>query len=335
MPRELRRVEFVRKHFAENVKMRDALRRRAGAHRRHEALPEFGIDVLSRIDAKAVDAVLIDPIAENLDEAAHHARVFGHHIVEAAEVPHGRTLAVKRRVAAVVIIDRVVQPFGNLDVLLPRRHERRVGIVGAREFREVLLGLVGRGIAEESSIDLLARDSAAPRVGIVRTRAVRTGAHRALSVVDDVRRVIDHDIQVQLHAAGMNGLREGVHVRVGAEMRIDVRKIGDPVAVIAGGLVARRSLHRSILEDWGEPYRGRAERLNVVQTRNEALQISAVIKAFGSRIESRDQPSALETAAIIGRIAILEPVGQEEINDFIGRRPLAIIRRRLRTWFAP
>jgi hypothetical protein len=143
--------------------------------------------------------------------------------------------------------------------------------------------------------------------------------------------VIDHDIQVQLHAAGMNGLREGMHVRVGAEMRIDVRKIGDPVAVIAGGLVARRALHRFILEDWGEPYRGRAKPLNVVQARNEALQIAAVIEAFGSRIESCDQPSALETAAVIGRIAILEPVGQEEINDFVGRRAFAIIRRRLRT----
>ena len=146
----------------------------------------------------------------------------------------------KRRVAAVVIVDRVVQPLGNLDVLLPGRHERRIGVVGAREFREVLLGLVRRGIAEEAPIDLLARDSAAPRVGIVRTRAVRTGARRALAVVDDVGRVIDDDVQVQLHAAGVNGLREGVHIRVGAEMRIDARKIGDPVAVIAGGLMARR-----------------------------------------------------------------------------------------------
>src|SRR5450432_413868 len=103
MPRELRRVESIRKDLAEDVKMRDPLRRRARAHRRHEALPEFGIDVLSRIDAKTVDAVLVDPIAENLDKAAYHARVFGHQIVESAEVPEGRTLAVKRRVAAVVI----------------------------------------------------------------------------------------------------------------------------------------------------------------------------------------------------------------------------------------
>src|ERR1700682_1910400 len=103
------------------------------SHRRHEALPELRIDVLCRIDAKAVDAIAVDPIAEYLYETTHRARVFGHEIVEAGEITHRGTLAAKIRVAAIVIINRIVQPLRNFGVLLSCGHEGRVGVVGARE----------------------------------------------------------------------------------------------------------------------------------------------------------------------------------------------------------
>src|SRR6202521_739953 len=167
MPRELCRLALWRVNLTENVEIRYAPGSGPSAHCRHEALPEFRIDMLGGVDAEAVNVVLFDPVAEYLDETAHHARILGHHIVEAEEITHRGTLATERRIAAVVIVDRVVQPFGNLGVLLPRWHERRIGIVGARQFREVLVGLIRRCIAEESAIDLLAREAAAPRVGIV------------------------------------------------------------------------------------------------------------------------------------------------------------------------
>src|SRR3984957_6105469 len=132
MPRELCRIELWRVNLAENVEIRYAPGSGPRAHRRHEALPEFRIDMLGGVDAKPVNVVLVDPVAEYLDETAHPARILGHHIVETEEITHRGALAAKRRVAAVVIVDRLAQPFGKLDVLLPRRHKRCHGNVGAR-----------------------------------------------------------------------------------------------------------------------------------------------------------------------------------------------------------
>src|ERR1700676_2585846 len=164
MPRELCRIELWRVNLTENVEIRYAPGSGPSAHCRQEALPEFRIDMLGGVDAEAVNVVLVDPVAEYLDETAHHARILGHHIVETEEITHRGALATKRRVAAVVIVDRIVQPFGNLDVLLPRRHERCIGIVGARKSRKVLVGLIRRCIAEKTPIDFFAREAAAPRV---------------------------------------------------------------------------------------------------------------------------------------------------------------------------
>ena len=66
----------------------DAPRLRPLEHRRNEGLPELRIDVLRGIDAKAVDAEFVDPVAVDLDEPLHHARILGHQIVEAGEVAH-------------------------------------------------------------------------------------------------------------------------------------------------------------------------------------------------------------------------------------------------------
>ena len=58
---------------------------------------------------------------------------------------------------------------------------------------------------------------------------------------------------------------ECLEVRIGAEMRIDVGEVGDPVAVIAGALLARRPLHRLVLEDRRQPHRRRAKPLDIVE----------------------------------------------------------------------
>src|SRR5256885_6575713 len=46
-----------------------------------------------RVDAEPVDAVLVDPGAVDIDEAAHHARILGHEIVETGKIAERRALA--------------------------------------------------------------------------------------------------------------------------------------------------------------------------------------------------------------------------------------------------
>ena len=50
-----------------------------------------------------------------------------------------------------------------------------------------------------------------------------------------------------------------------------------------------------------------------------------MVKALGSGIESRDEATAAEAAAIVRCIAVLEAVGQEEIDDFVLCQPLSIV----------
>src|ERR1700736_4496493 len=105
-----------------------------------------------------------------------------------------------------------------------------------------------------------------------------------------------------------------MHVRIVAEVRIDVREIRDPIAVIAGGLMPWRSLHRLVLIDGAQPDRRGTQSLDIVQPGGQAFEVSAVIEGFGGRIESRNEPSTLKSAPVILRIAIFESIGQEEVN---------------------
>ena len=116
-----------------------------------EGLPELGIHMPRGIDAESVDAVTLDPVAVDIDEPLHHARILGHEIVETDEVAEQRALAPEVRVAAVVIVDRGVQPGGHLHVGLGGRHERRVGVVGVREVREV--GRAANAVAGKPGVD--------------------------------------------------------------------------------------------------------------------------------------------------------------------------------------
>ena len=85
----VRGVHVVRRDFAEDVEVRDALApSRAGQHRGHELLPELRIDVLGGVDAEAVDAELVDPAAVDVDHPLNDARVLGEDVVEADEVAH-------------------------------------------------------------------------------------------------------------------------------------------------------------------------------------------------------------------------------------------------------
>ena len=77
----------------------------------------------------------------------------------------------------------------------------------------------------QSRIDRLHLDAAAALVGIVGDAAVRAVALPfALGELDHVGGVVDDDVHVDLHAARVGRVDEGLEVGVGPEMRIDLVK---------------------------------------------------------------------------------------------------------------
>jgi hypothetical protein len=74
--------------------------------------------VFDRIHPETVDAELGDHVLVDLDHALHHIRMLGEQVIQPDEIAIGGAFAAEGRVAAVVIVDRVVQPVGRLDRLI-------------------------------------------------------------------------------------------------------------------------------------------------------------------------------------------------------------------------
>src|SRR5690606_19048241 len=55
------------------------------------------------------------------------------------------------------------------------------------------------------------------------------------------------------------------------------------------------------------------------------LKVAAVEKALGGRVVAGREAVAFQPAPVVAGIAILEPVGQQEIDDLVLGPPLAII----------
>src|SRR5207248_10041743 len=102
---------------------------------------------------------------------------------------------------------------------------------------------------------------------------------------------------------------------------------GDPVTMIAGALLPRRPLHDLVLEHRRDPDGGGAEALDVIEALHHALEVAAVIEARARRVVAGVEPIARKPAAVVRRIAILEPVGQQEIDDLVLGQPGAIAVR--------
>jgi len=150
----------------------------------------------------------------------------------------------------------------------------------------------------------------------------------AFGELDDVGGVVDHDIHVEFHASGVHGVDERLELRIAPEMRIDLREISNPVAVVTRAFIAGRALHNLVLEDGRDPHSGDSEALDVIEPADQALKVAAVVETLGRRIETGCQPVAGQPAPVVRRIAILEPVGQQEIDHLVLRQARAIIGRR-------
>ena len=240
--------------------------------------------MLGRIDPETVDGEIVDPLAVDVDEALHDPRVFGEEVIEPGKVAVGRALASIRGLSAVVIPAGVVQPLRPLHVFFALGDVGRVGVIRAHESGEVLLRLVLVVVALEAVIDGRAIDAQMTGVREVALAAVVAVAPLALPELDDVGGVVGDDVEIDLHPPRMRCVHHGLQIRPRAEMRIDICEVGDPVAVIARALEARRSLDRLVLEDRPQPDRRDAQPLDVIQPGQNALQIAAVVEPLAGRI---------------------------------------------------
>ena len=312
---QLGRIDVI--DLAEDMEVGDAVGPGTGLHGRDERLPELRIDVLGRVDAESVDPIAVDPAPEDLDHARDDAGMPGHQVVEAREIAVRGAFVPERRVAPVMVVDRVVQPGRDLYRLLSLGDIGGVGIVGPGQPFEV------RPV--ETLIDGFAVRAAASCVGIVGPAAVGAVVLRTLAIADHVGRMVGDDVHIDLDAARVGRLDQCSHGRVIAEMGIDPGEIRDPVAVGAGELAPRLTLNRLVLEDRGHPDRRRPKALDVVEPFDYARQVAAVIEPLVCRIETVLQPPARNAAGVVVRIAVGEPVRQQEIDHLVLRQTRAIV----------
>ncbi len=203
---------------------------------------------------------------------------------------------------------RVVEPGRNLEVGVLGGHDR-----GVREAR----GRVERGERLCIGSGVVARVERG-------ARGIRVGAGGlvdvgvlALRVVDDVGRVVRDDVEVDLDALAVRLFDEGLELGVRAEVRVDLGEVGDPVPVVAGAGVRAFSLHRAVLEARGEPDRGRAEAVDVVELFAEPGQVAAVVEALVGRVVAGRECVAGEPALVVRRVAVLEAVGHDEVEGLV------------------
>ena len=114
-------------HLAELEKVRAAGLRRHCTHARSKPLPEFGVDVLDRVDPETCDSKRGDPAGIHIDEALHDLRAFGEHIIESRNVALEKILAGIGRVSPMMIKAEIVQPPGLLESRLPGADHGQIG----------------------------------------------------------------------------------------------------------------------------------------------------------------------------------------------------------------
>ncbi len=198
---------------------------------------------------------------------------------------------------------RVVEPGRHLEPLLRGGHHggaREGAGVHARE-RLRAVGVVG--VVEGHPVLRQVREGALGEVAV-----------GLLLVVDDVGGVVGDDVEEDLHALGVGLVDEGLEVLVGAEVRVDLGEVGDPVSVVAGRRVLAAALHGLVLEDRRQPDGGGAEPLDVVELLGEALEVAALVEALVGGVVAVGEARTGQSAAVVPGVPVGETVRQDEVE---------------------
>ena len=131
--------------------------------------------------------------------------------------------------------------------------------------------------------------------------------------------MVGDDVEVDLHPARVCRVDECAQLIVGAQMRVDLGEVGDPVAVVARRWTVLQ-LHGLVLEAGREPDRGRAKTADVVDAVQQTLQVAALVEALARRIETVLVDTARDAAPVIAGVTVLEPVGHHEVERLVGDR---------------
>ena len=326
-PRILRDIPIVgcvTVDLAEDVEVGNSCFVGGFQHGRNEGLPEFRVHMPRGVDAKPVDPEITDPVRVDFDHSFDDAGVLGKQIVETCEIAEPAALSGEGRVAAVVVVDRIIQPGGNLTLRFIRRDHRRVGIGRVRQPGEIACATVF--VAHETRIDRRAIHAAPPRIGKVALAAIDVIRRITLGVADHVGGVVGDDVHVDFHPARMRGVDEGLELGPRAEMAVGPCEIGYPIAVIPGTLAAFGALYRLVLEDRRKPDGGYAQPIEIIEPLRQAFQVTPMEEPLMLGVVTRLQTVPHEITPIVGGIAILEPVGKHEIDDLFGRRAIPKVR---------
>ena len=319
--RDVAVVVVVAVDLAEDMEVRDAAFAGCLEHGGHEGLPELRIDVARGIDAEAIDAGAADPVRIDIDHAFQHAGVFGEEIVEPDEVAEAAAFAGKSRVAAIMVIDRIVEPGGDFHIALCLGNHGGIGVIGIAQLGEIRVAAVL--VTHEAGVDRFSVDRSARRIGIIAKTAIGISGLVTFGIADHVGGVVGDDVHVDLHPARVGSIDEGLELLARTEMAVRTREVGHPISVIARALVPFGPLDGLVLEDGREPDCRDAEVFQIIETLRQPLQVTAVEEALVRRVEARLQPAAGEIAEVIGSVAVLEAVRQDEIDDFLARQAVA------------
>src|SRR5699024_8430177 len=136
----------------------------------------------------------------------------------------------------------------------------------------------------------------------------------AFGIVDHIGGVIGDDVEVDVDPARVGLVDELLEFSIGAQMRIDLGEVGDPVAVVAGRGVLALPLDGAVREGGSEPDGGGAQALDVVQAVDEPGDVTTVVAGLAGGIEAGGEPSALESAGVVAGVPVGEQVGHHEVE---------------------
>ena len=218
---EAEQLGVATKDFAKNEEIWLALRCGMGQDRGGKLVPKLGIHMFNRIDAETINIKVADPLFVDIDHATDHFGLLGKQIVQPKEVAVIRIFAAKGGIAPVVIKCGIIEPNRYLYLFVASHVKDRC--------------------IRKASLGIQSWKGASNKVTVIKGVAVGVQIREVLLVavtvftfliLDYVGGVVGNDVEKDLHVAAVSFIDQGGQFGIRAPMRINLGKIGDPVAVV-------------------------------------------------------------------------------------------------------